>query len=382
MTGRYDLAVLGLGGFGSAILAHAAARGLRAVGIERHVLGHELASSSSSSRGFRKAYFSHPSYVALAHQAERHWRALETEVGEPLYEPCGALFVGPADHPGVLGVTESARTHGLPHEVLSAAELATRYPALRPAAGSVGVLELDAGVLHADRCNAAHVARARAAGAEIREREAALDVRVDGDGVTVVTAQGEIHASHVVLATGAWLSELPTSLLSGLSLPFRIERQVELWFTPDGSGFDSTELPLFHFGTTDRARTYYGIPRLGGGPLKAVRHYGGRTVAPDDARSVSAEDEADVRGFLREFLPRADGPRHSAKVCLNVNTPDMHLVLGRHPREPRVLLAGGCSGHGYKFSPVVGEAVVDLVTRGATDLPISAFDPGRFRTTA
>jgi sarcosine oxidase len=372
--------VIGLGGWGSAVLAEATARGLRAIGVERHSLGHDLGSSASPSRGFRKAYFSHPSYVALAHAAERSWRALEENTGEMLYERCGALFVGPPDHPGVRGVAESSKAHGLPHELLEAAALRERYPVLVPAEGDVAVLEHDAGVLHADRCNRALLARARELGAEVREREAVIAVAPRTDAVTLTTERTMITARHVVLTAGAWLGEA-LRLVGDWAPPLRLERQVELWFSPpDGAGFGSAALPLFHFGLRDR-RSYYGVPRLGGGPLKAVRHYGGTTVSLESLdRSVTTEDEDDVRSFLCEFVPGGNGALHSAKVCLNVNTPDMHPLIGPHPAEPRIVIAGGCSGHGYKFAPVIGQVVVDLVTEDSTSLPVSLFAPERFAT--
>jgi sarcosine oxidase len=389
MSTHYDVAVIGLGGWGSAVLAEAAARGLRAIGIERHAVGHGLGSSGSPSRGFRKAYFSHPGYVALAHRAERSWRALEEQTSEVLYDRCGALFVGAPDHPGVRGVAQSSRIHGLPHELLDAATLRERYPVLVPAEGDVAVLEHDAGVLHADRGNRAHVARARALGAEVRDREAMVALAPRADAVTLETERATITARRVVLTAGAWLGELlrllPPEVASWIP-PLRLERQVELWFSPlaplprpeHDASFGSAELPLFHFGLRD-GRSYYGVPRLGGGPIKAVRHHGGATVSLESLGSVAtAEDEADVRSFLREFIPGANGALHSAKVCLNVNTPDMHPLLGVHPAEPRLLVAGGCSGHGYKFAPVIGELVVDLLTVGSTSMPVSFLAPGRF----
>jgi sarcosine oxidase len=53
------------------------------------------------------------------------------------------------------------------------------------------------------------------------------------------------------------------------------------------------------------------------------------------------------------------------------NTADEHFILDLHPRHPQVVLASPCSGHGFKFSSVVGEICAQLATRGATTHDIS-----------
>jgi glycine/D-amino acid oxidase-like deaminating enzyme len=140
-------------------------------------------------------------------------------------------------------------------------------------------------------------------------------------------------------------------------------------------------MPVFIYFVEDRA--YYGIPIGGQQPpddraVKVARHHGGATTTADEAdRVVGPADEEDIRWYLRRHLPGADGPMEAAKVCLYTNTPDDHFVIDRHPAHPRVLIAGGFSGHGFKFAPVVGEVIADLVTAGATRHPIGLFAAGR-----
>lgn len=378
----YDAIVIGLGGMGASALAHLASRNIEVLGLEQFELDHELGSSASPSRGFRKAYFTDPAYVALADRAQAAWRALEAEAQDELLAWTSALFVGPPEHPGVIGVGASCREHGLPHEVLDAPALRARFPALVPGDGDVGILELDAGVLLADRCNAAHVRRAVRHGAEVRAREAVTSIVPQADAVLVRTGRGEYLGRRVVVTAGPWLGDLlarSSCSPCGIEEALRVERQVELWFAPDAADdFAPAKLPLFHVGTRERGRAYYGIPRLDAKGVKVCRHYGGKTVTAGAIdRTVTKEDEEDVRGFLAEYMPGANGPLVASKVCMNTNTPDMHFVVGPHPGDARIVLAGGFSGHGYKFAPVVGEMLADLVQRGATDLPIALFSPAR-----
>jgi sarcosine oxidase len=96
-------------------------------------------------------------------------------------------------------------------------------------------------------------------------------------------------------------------------------------------------------------------------------------------RTERAADVERVRAFSRSSFPAADGPLLGSLVCLYTNTPDLGFVIDRHPTVPGVAFASACSGHGFKFAPVIGEALADLATRGTTALPIEPFRASRFR---
>ena len=95
-------------------------------------------------------------------------------------------------------------------------------------------------------------------------------------------------------------------------------------------------------------------------------------------RTLTPDDEADVRSFLRAHLASLDGSLRACRICLYTVTPDHHFVIDRHPEFPQVAIAAGFSGHGFKFASVVGEILADLADAGRTDLPISMFRADRF----
>jgi sarcosine oxidase len=332
---------------------------VRALGIEQHHVGHARGSSHGRSRVIRKAYYEDPRYVPLLERAYALWAELERESGETLLTRTGCLHLGPPAHPGIAGVLASVARHGLAHELLDGDALARRFPAFRLAPDDIGVFEADGGILAPERCVLAQAAAARARGATILEGERALSIRA---GV-VETDRGRHTAATIVLAQGPWL-RLPA---------VSVERQVQLWFAPRRP----VDVPVFlHF---DGDRMIYGLPPTGLPALKLCRHHGGAPADPDVLdRAVRAGDEADVRGWIRAHLPGADGPLVDAAVCMYDNSPDGHFLVGPHPELPRVLVAGGFSGHGFKLAPVVGEIVADLATRGRTGHDIGMFDPARF----
>lgn len=366
----FDVAIAGLGAMGSATAWQLASRGQRVIGFDRFHPPHRLGSSTGHSRIIREAYWESPAYVPIVRRAYELWSSLEEQGGRPLLRRTGGLVIGPEDGALVAGAIASARAHEVPLEVLSAAAVRRRFPALRPDDSLVGVLESRAGVLAPEAAITAMLAAATSHGAELRYDEPVLSWEPAGDGVLVRTAAGEFAARRLVLATGAWMAtELP-----GLRLPLRVQRQVMFWMQPSGDPafFRPSTLPVWLWETRG-GPLWYGFPDLGDGP-KVARHHGGDTTSADAVdRAVTEADAAPLISFLQSALPGLGGPITDAQVCMYTNTPDEHFILDRHPGCPAVLLASPCSGHGFKFAPAIGEILADM----AMDRP-AAFDLSPF----
>src|SRR2546423_1266518 len=166
----YDVIVLGTGGVGSAAAYHLARRGAKVLGIDQFPGGHNRGSSHGETRVIRQAYFEHPDYVPLLLRAYELWRDLEQEARVDLLHQVGLLQVGPPEGLVVRGVLEAARLHGLNVESFSRDEISRRFPGVRAAENAVGVFEPAAGYLRVERCVLAHLAAAKARGAELRVR--------------------------------------------------------------------------------------------------------------------------------------------------------------------------------------------------------------------
>jgi sarcosine oxidase len=278
-------------------------------------------------------------------------------------------MAGPPEGLLVAGARRSAEAHGLPFEVLSGAEIRRRFPAFAPAPAMVGLVEPRAGVLFPEACIEAALAGARAAGADLRFDEEVQSWTAGESGVTVRTGRGAVSAGRLVFAAGAWLPRLVPSL------PLAVARQVLHWFSPlPGAARslspDACPIALWEFAP---GRVFYTFPDLGDG-VKAAIHHEGEPADPDRVRrEVGAEEVAEVRALLASLLPPAAGPLRESCVCLYTNTPDQHFLIDRHPQHGRVLVASPCSGHGFKFAPVVGEAVADLVTEGRSRFDLAPF---------
>ena len=352
-----DVAVLGLGAMGSAACSHLAARGLRVMGFERFDLGHELGSSAGRTRIIRKAYYEHPAYVPMLERSYELWRDLERRSHVRLLDLFGVLCVGNEDSAVVRGVRASAKHYGLPVEELSTADLRARYPMLRILDGEAGTLERDAGIVYPERGVAAHVASAREHGAVLCDRAEVKAIERAADAVTVRFANGErVRCARLIVCAGPW----SRALLSDLALPLRVERNMQFWFEPEPGRCTPHDLPAFLLDRQGWDVPVYGVPDIGMG-VKFASH-GSSDAADADRlqRSASDDEIARARHLLAQWIPRAAGPLVASKACMYTVTPDHHFAIGYHPRDSRIVIACGFSGHGYKFAPVIGEIVADL----------------------
>lgn len=370
-----DTVVIGLGATGSAALHRLALRGHRVLGIEQFTPGHDRGSSHGETRIIRLGYFEHPSYVPLLRETYGLWRGIETAHGQPLLTVTGIIEFGAPDSALVQGTLASSRLHGLPHEVIDATELMRRFPPFRLPSDFIGVWQPDGGFLRVEPAIAAQLALARQAGAQVLDNTRVLALEPRGNGVRVITADTTIEARTAVVAAGPWLKQL----LPDLPAPTEVTRQAVGWFRPsDPAALALGTFPVFLCETAHGI--HYGFPVHSSTGLKVAKHHHAdeRVQADTVDRAVSAQDEALIRGFLAEHLPAGNGPLASATTCLYTMTPDGDFILDRLPCAPQVIVASPCSGHGFKFAPVIGDIVADLVIDGGTRRDIARFALQRF----
>lgn len=375
----YDVIVLGLGGMGSAAARHLARRGVRVLGLERFTPAHDLGSSHGDTRIVRMAYFEKPDYVPLLKRSYELWDELARDVGYEVFVRTGALMIGAPESAVVAGTLASVRRWDLPHEILDRAAMAARYPQFGLRDAEIAVREDDAGYVDPEEVVRAHLRLAERDGAELRFAVPVVGWSQDDEGVTVDLGGESIRAAKLVIAAGAWT---PT-VVPQLNIPMRIGRRVMHYMRPvaDTADFAADRFPVYIF-QTGPGDEIYGFPLVGASTagVKVGFHHRGQDVDPDLVdRFVSAAEETEMRELLAERIPGLAGAHVQAKVCLYTLTPDEHFVIDLVPgTRGRVCVAAGFSGHGFKFTPVVGEILADLALTGATTLPVGFLGAGRF----
>jgi sarcosine oxidase len=357
---RYDVAVIGLGGMGSAILAECACRGSRVIGLEQFQRGHAAGSSNGKTRMIRKAYFEDPAYVPLLLRAYDLWRKLEQVTGEDLLRITGLLMVGCEDADIVVGAQRAARQHGLPLEVLEEHEIRQRYPILQVEDNEVGVFETDGGVIDPERAVEAHLRVATAAGATLQFGAAMRSWEPRRDGFVVRLANDTTIASRVlILSLGPWFQEE----LKKLGLTMRVQRNVQAWFAPSTDEYAVGRFPAFLLDRKILPAPLYGFPDFGDGVKTAFHSLGACADMVDFDREINySRDIEPIVRATENWMPGAAATFRAAKACPYSLTPDGHFVIDRHPDNSGLILCGGFSGHGFKFAPVVGEICADLAS--------------------
>ncbi len=355
---EWDTIVVGLGAAGSATLWQLAALGQRVLGIDQYTPPHTLGSSHGRSRIIREAYFEDPQYVPLVQRAYTGWRELEALSGAPLLRETGGLMIGPASGALVSGAHASAMAHALPHDMLSGEPLLGRTPAFTLPANTVAVFEPRAGVLDPEHCIRSMLHTATSLGATIAAPEQMLSWHATENGATVMTSRGTLRTKHLVLALGPWA----TAQLHGMPLPLAVERNVLFWFraAAHAEQFSPERFPVFLFDAEPEC-VWYGFPDTGSGIKVALHGSGQFTTANSIDRHVHDNEVAYMRSLLDRYLPTANGELIEAVTCMYTKTPDEHFVLDRHPEHDNVIVASACSGHGFKFAPVIGQIIAGLI---------------------
>ena len=284
---------------------------------------------------------------------------LESVSGSQLLRMTGALYIGSASSEAVVGAQQSAKEHGLDIDVLSAAELRKRYRGHITHDGDVAVLDRQAGILNPE-------------GAVTSMLQLVPEIRRNEHVATVESLLREFDA--VVVAAGPWTPELIDWL------PLRIERQVHAWLSiaRDADWFGPDRFPVF-IRQSEQFGDSYGFPALDGSSVKVGRHHDGDFTDPEHIRRrVDDADLDPLRLMAATYLRGVSGHVRRSLTCMYTNTPDHNFVLDFSARDKRVVVISACSGHGFKFAPVIGDIAADLVCDGKTARDISHFSSARF----
>ncbi|MFF2481922.1 N-methyl-L-tryptophan oxidase [Paenibacillus sp. NPDC058071] len=379
MEKSYEVIIAGAGSMGMSAGYHLAKRGVRTLLLDAFDPPHASGSHHGETRLIRHAYPGAEIYTELALRSHELWRELEEESGETLLVESGVLNIAlPGDH--VLAEKQfNAEASGLSIELLEREEIEKRWPGWRLPEGSTGLYEPRAGYLYSERCVAASKRQALAAGAELKANTPVRRVAADGDGIAVYTDQGVYRADKVIVSAGAWFSSL--SIDPPISLPIRPIRKTVGWFEADEQLFGEGRFPGFTFGSG--SESYYGFPSIGGGGVKIGRHDGGVPWQPGQEWQPFGSfeaDEGDIRRALERYAPQAAGRLQHGAVCKYEMTADDDFIIDAHPGLKGLWLAGGFSGHGFKFASAVGELLANLVTVGrpSTERSIAPFSLNRF----
>jgi sarcosine oxidase len=376
MTMRAQIAVVGLGAAGAPALWQLARAGCDVIGIDQVAPPHDRGSSHGHTRLLRVAYAEGARYVPFVRRAIALWREIEADVGVQLFHQTGVFYAGDARSEFLSSSMASARAYDVALDTLDRREEVTC--GLRIPGDWAAFVELEGGFIEAEKAIGSFLGAATRAGARLLTGAKVAGIVPDGSGVEIRTDREIVRADRVIVAAGAWTSELLPALKPYLS----IERRVLHWFAdPTGACALNAGFKPFIVEAGDGTE-FYGFPSIDGRGVKAAEHdmrvgSASRVEAADALnRDVSAGELDRIARVVRRFLPALEGPRSSA-VCMYPMSRDGDFIVDR--LDERIVVGVGLSGHGFKFAPAMGEALAALALDRAMPLDLSFLSLKRFR---
>ena len=374
-----DVIVVGLGAMGSAAAWQLAARGLSVIGIDRYAPPHVWGSTHGDTRITRLAIGEGREYVPLARRSHELWREIESESGTQLLTQTGIVVLG---HPSSTFLAETraaARQYGIDHHDLTTDALRAGFPMFAVDERTIAYYEREAGYVRPERAVAAQLALAARDGAQLKVGEHVKGWTASGHGVSVTTDADTYAAGQLLLCAGAWITDLVPQMRDIVAT----YRQLLFWF-PIRLGYAALrDMPAFVWDLGGDQRGFvhldgfYGFPAIDGpaGGVKVASESYEHTTVPDGRQhpATRAETERMYRGCIAPYLPWLGAEPLRTVSCLYTSTRRSRFIIDRHPEHDAVFVVSACSGHGFKHSPAIGEAVAQRLTGHAPEVDLSGF---------
>ena len=386
---HFDVIIVGLGAMGSATIYQLAKRGKRVLGIDQFEPPHTLGSSHGETRITRQAIGEGEAYVPLVLRSHEIWRELEQDTGKDIYTACGGLTLASNsdqfEHHGKSGfferILKAAKRYDIPHEQLSTKDCQERFPQFNLKGDEAIYYEPDAGYVRPENAISTQLELAERYGGKLNLNEQVLNYSIQENGVRVTTNSGSYETEQLVLSTGAWM---PNFMPAEKNDILTIYRQNLYWFdTAATNPFNAANTPVFMwmFGTHAEAY-FYGFPTLKGETTikVATGQYQKTTTAQTIDRQVSqTEKDHMFNDFVAGRLNGVTNTCQIASACMYTNTPDGDFIIDKYPESDRVTLISACSGHGFKHSAAIGEAVAEMLSDGRSSFNLNEFSLDRFQ---
>ena len=389
MISKFDTIVCGLGAMGSAVIYQLAKRGNKVLGLDRFSPPHVNGSSHGETRIIRQALGEGEVYVPLVLRSYELWREIEKTTGEKLLTITGGLTLESQKSEAVMHgrpdfldqAIRCAEKFDIRHAILDTEDIRRRYPQFA-VTHERGYFEYETGFLRPELCIEVQLKLARGHGAVVQTGETVVAVETGGNaGVIIRTDHSVYSAEKVVMAAGPWIGGFLSPAYAPL---FKVYRQVMYWFDVREDChhmFAAPGFPIFIWIFSKGSEFgFYGFPTLDGKTVKLATEQFIIDNDPDHTqREVSTEERRSMyKGYIEGHLPGLSERCHAATTCLYTVTPDSNFVIDVHPNDQRVIIVSPCSGHGFKHSAAIGEALAEQVFDGKSKIDISSFGMQRF----
>ncbi len=370
-----DVVIIGLGAMGSACSYYLSREGIDVIGFDTYKPPHSIGSSHGETRIIREAYHEGTSYVPIVQRAYELWEEMDIKSDENLISQFGGIILGnDGDH--IEKALKSAGKYNIPIDQLHSTQIKDRFPVLNPPDNFMGLYEKRSGAVFPEKSISFMHEEARKNGARLFYEEKVLGWKKKSNYYLVETNKGTYLTEKLIFSSGAWIK----NLVPDLDLPVKIERQVLFWLEPKRNKdlFLSELLPNTGW-DLDNGLEFYTQPIIENKGFKVAKHHDGEFILPENLnRETKKEDIVAIRSFLEEYIPDANGKILNSKVCIYTDTPDLDFILDFSSGDENVIICSPCSGHGFKFTPAIGEICMKMIKGENIPFDLSEFSISRF----
>ncbi|XP_033969259.1 peroxisomal sarcosine oxidase [Trematomus bernacchii] len=376
---EYDCIVIGAGVQGSFTAYQLAKRNKKTLLLEQFVLPHTRGSSHGQTRIIRKAY-EQDFYTQMMDECYKLWSQLEREAGVTLYRQTGLLVMGPEHSDSYLLYKNTMERNNVPMVVLTPENFSQHIPNVILAEGDGALVDINAGVLYADRALKTVQGQFQKLGGVIRDKEKVTDI-TPGPVVTVSTSAGVYRAKSLVITAGPWANKLLAHI--GLQLPLKVQKiNVCYWKEKVPGTYDvKKRFPCFLQTEGEESDKHiYGLPSNEyPGLVKICYHIGGETDPDHRDKQTDRSDIGILQRYVARCFPGLIPEPAVVESCMYTLTPDSHFVLDCHPAYSNIVFGAGFSGHGFKFGPIIGKLLCELSLGEVPSYDLSPFRIRRFQ---
>ncbi|NCG34418.1 MAG: N-methyl-L-tryptophan oxidase [Dehalococcoidales bacterium] len=375
LKNKTDVIIIGLGAMGSASSLFLAEKGINVIGFDTYRPPHKFGSSHGHTRVIREAYHEGTSYVPIVQRAYKLWSDLNKKSKNQLLLEYGGLILGNnGDH--IEKANASAAKYKIPITKFSKNEIIEKFSILNPPDDFLGLYEHRSGAVFPDKSLEFILSEATKLGSVHNYDENIINWKKIDNYYQVTTSKGQYFSEKLIFSSGAWIK----NLLPKLNLPIKIERQVLFWFDPkkNREKFEYKFMPNTGW-DLDNGLEFYTQPNIENYGFKVAMHHNGNFIKSENLnRQSNIEDLTTIRNFLEEFIPDANGELLNSTVGVYTDTPDLDFIIDFYLNDENIIICSPCSGHGFKFTPAIGEICSNLVVDKSSKFDLSEFSVNRF----
>lgn len=371
---HFDIAVIGLGGMGAFALESATSRGMRAIGIDQFHPPHDLGSTHGQYRLIREAYSEDPAYIPFLRRAMTLWRKFSERFDGEVFFETGVQYLGPKDHKEILATHQSANEYNIPLTEIRLCPNTQKTPFIVPECWD-HFFEPKAGYVNVENVLTNALIASELQGGKLVLNAACKTSAFDGEKWSIEAGSEIFTCTSIVYALGARAHEFLPFLQSHLHL----ERHTQHWFKTNDDSLSRTNGFRPFVAHLPDGNWFYGFPENEDGLFKVAEHNIGSTFNnwEEMDRSIHHSDQEKAVEFCKAYLPNI-GPLIKSSACMYTMSPDGEFIIDYLPETEQGVFVAGLSGHGYKFAPAIGEALIDMIVEGSTKVDLSIFKMGRF----